>query len=125
MVARVPAWKPQATLADVTTARRPTSSVTSSPRSALRSTTRSGIGQVDGSVVEGDAVPEPVVEGPGARVVGEHVEADRPVAVVTAPRRGGVHQSGAVALASLVLEDLDVVDERHRLVDVEPQPTDR
>ena len=35
---RLPAWNPHATLALVTTASRPTSSVTSSPRSALRST---------------------------------------------------------------------------------------
>ncbi len=38
MIAGVPAWKPHATFADVTTCSSPASSVTSSPRSALRST---------------------------------------------------------------------------------------
>ena len=41
--------------------------------------------------------------------------------LVAAPERTGVHDRGAVALASLGLVDLDVVDERHRPFGAQPQ----
>src|SRR5215217_4459887 len=87
MVCGVPAWKPQATFAEVTTRRRPASSVTSSPRSALRSTTRgpsAAMRKVEGEVVVGDAVPDLVVQRAGTGVVGEDVEAEDRVAEVAA-----------------------------------------
>src|SRR5215471_3844521 len=124
MVSSVPAWKPQATLAEVTTASSAASAVTSSPRSALRST-GSGIRDGDVPVVHRHRVPELVVERPGVRVVGEDVEADARVALVPAPASPCVHDRLAVALAPLRLVDRDVVDERHRPLDAEPEPADR
>src|SRR4051794_32379568 len=128
MVAGVPAWKPQATLAEVTTSSRPVSSVTSSPRSALRSTDgawSAGIRHVEGAVVEGDVVAEPVVQGPGSRVVGEHVEPEGDVTLLAAPPCPRVHDRGTVAPAALVGVHLDVVDERHPGLRAQPESTDR
>src|SRR5207342_2384841 len=114
MVAGVPAWKPHATLAEVTTSSSPASSVTSSPRSALRSTDgrgSAGIRHVEGAILLRDLVAQAVIQRAGAGVVGEHVEPQDRMPLGAGPERGGVHDRGAVALPALVLADHDVVDE--------------
>src|SRR5262249_29839753 len=127
MISGVPAWKPHATFADVTTPSRPASSVTSSPRPALRSTVRepsAGIGDVEGQAVVAGAVAQLVVQGAGVRVVAEHVESQHRVAELARVPGAGVHDRRAVALATLVGVHLDVVDERHRRRRAQPQLPD-